>query len=89
MKLKRLSIFFVFILLFSILYANYYHHRENRIFHNDSIILDAEDNDLDFSNSNACQVPLTYRFITKIIKTKKNLTPYILTCQFFTRAPPV
>ena len=89
MKLKRLSIFFVFILLFSILYANYYYHCENRIFNNDSLILDTVDNDLDFSNCNACQAPLTYRFISKIIIAKKNLTPYILTCQFFTRAPPV
>ena len=88
MKLKRLSIFFVLIFLVSILSANY-HHCENRIFQDDSLIFDTVDNNLDFSTCNICQVLLTCRFITSIIIAENLFTPHILTCKFFIRAPPV
>ena len=88
MKLKRLSIFIVFIFLVSILSVNY-HHRENRIFQDDSLISDAVDDNSDFSTYDIYQVLLNSRFITPIIIDKNLIAPRILTCRFLTRAPPV
>ena len=88
MKLKRLSIFIVFIFLVSILSVNY-HHRENRIFQDDSLIFDAVDDNSDFSTCNIYQVLLNSRCITTIIKGKNLFTPRNLTCKLFSRAPPV
>jgi len=88
LKLKRLSIFFVFIFLVSILSVNY-HHRENRIFQDDSLISDAVDDNSDFSTYDIYQVLLNSRFIAPIIIDKNLITPRILTCRFLARAPPV
>ena len=87
MKLKRLSIFIVFIFLVSILSANY-HHLENRIFQNDSPIIDTLDDNSDISTCDIYQVLLNLRFISTITIDKKLITPHILTCKFITRAPP-
>jgi hypothetical protein len=87
LKLKRLSIFFVFIFLVSILFVNY-HHRENRIFQDDSLIFDTVDDNSDFSTCDIYQVLLTARFISTIIIDKNLITPRILTCKFLIRAPP-
>ena len=88
MKLKRLSIFIVSIFFVSILSVNYFH-IENRIFQEDSLIVDIVDIDLDFSTSDLFQVPLTYRYVTSIIIPKDFSIPHILTFNFLTRAPPV
>ena len=88
MKLKRSSIFIVFIFLVSILSVNY-HHCENRIFQDDSLIFDTVDDNSDFSTCDVYQVLLNSRFITTIIKAKNLFTPRILTCKLFARAPPV
>jgi hypothetical protein len=88
LNLKRSSIFIVFIFLVSILSVNY-HHRENRIFQDDSLIFDAVDDNSDFSTCDIDQVLLTSRFITTIIIGKNLFTPRNLTCKIFTRAPPV
>jgi len=85
--LKRLSIFFVFIFLVSILSVNH-HHREDRIFKDGSLFFDTVDDNSDFSTCDIYQVLLNTRFIAKIIKEKKLFTLRILTCRFFTRAPP-
>ena len=87
-SLKRLSVFFVFIFLVCIFSVNY-HHRDYRISQDDSIILDTVDDSLDLLTIDIYQVLLTPRFITTIIISKKLFTPYILTCNFFARAPPV
>ena len=88
MKLKRLSIFFVFIFLVSILSVNY-HHRENRVFQDDSLIFDTVDDNSDFSTCDIYQVLLNSRFISPIIIDKNLIPPRILTCRFLTRAPPL
>jgi hypothetical protein len=88
LKLKRLSVFFVFICLVCNFSVNY-HHREHRISQDDSIILDTVDDSLELLTIDIYQVLLTPRFITTIIISKKLFTPYILTCNFFARAPPV
>ena len=88
MKLKRLSIFFVFIFIVSILSVNY-HHCENRIFQDDSLIFDTVDDNSYFSTCDIYQVILNFRFISPIIIDKNLITPLILTCRFLTRAPPV
>lgn len=85
--MKRLSIFIVFIFLVSILSVNY-HHREDRIFQDDSLFFDTVDDNLDFSTCNICQALLTCRFISTIIIAKNLFKPNILACKFFTRAPP-
>ena len=87
MKLKQLSIFIVFIFLVSILSVNY-HHSENRIFQDDSLIFDTVDDNSDFSTCDIYQVLLNSRFITTIIKDKNLFTPRILTSKLFARAPP-
>jgi hypothetical protein len=94
LKLKRLSIFFVFIILVSILSVNYQHpvnyqYSENRIFQDDSLIFDTVDNNSDFSTCYIYQVLLTSRFTFPIIIDKNLITPRILTCRFLTRASPV
>jgi hypothetical protein len=86
--MNRLSIFIVSIFLVSILSVNYYH-LENRIFQEDSLLIDIVDIDLDFSICDVCQVPLTYRYLTSIIIPKDFSIPHILTFNFLTRAPPV
>ena len=86
--MKRLSIFIVFIFLVSILSVSY-HHRENRIFQDDSLIFDTVEDNSAFSTCDIYQVLLTSEFITTIIKSKNLFTPRILTCELFTRAPPV
>jgi hypothetical protein len=86
--MKRLSVFFVFIFLFSILSVNY-PYRENSIFQDDSLILNAFDDNSDFLTCDIYQILLNYRFIDTIIVVKNLFTPRILTCKFFTRAPPV
>jgi hypothetical protein len=87
LKMKRLSVFFVFIFLVSILSVNYYY-LENSIFQDDSLIFDTVDHNLDFSTFEIYQVLLNKRFIS-IIKISNNLfMPRISTCKFFTRAPP-
>ena len=88
MKLKRLSIFFVFIFLVSTLSVNY-HHRENRIFQDDSLIFDTVDDNSDFSTRDIYQALYTSRFISLIIIDNNLITPRILTCKFLTRSPPV
>jgi len=87
MKLKRLSTLIVFIFFVSILSVNY-HHRENRISQDDTLTIDIVDNNLDFSNINKYIAPLTYRFITTIIKSNTFSILHILTFRFNTRAPP-
>ena len=87
MKLKRLSIFIVSIFFLSILSVNYYH-LENRIFQEDSLIVDIVDIDLDFSTCDVYQAPLTYRYIPSIIIPKDFSIPHTLTFNFLTRAPP-
>jgi len=86
--MKRLSIFFIFIFLVSILSVNY-RHCENRIFHDDSLIFDTVDDNSDFSTCDIYQVLLTSRFIYPIIIDKHLFTPHILTYKIFPRAPPV
>jgi hypothetical protein len=86
-SLKRLSIFFVFIFLVCIFSVNY-HHRDYRLSQDDSIILDTVDDSLDLLTIYIYQALLTPRFITTIIISKKLFTLYILTCNFFARAPP-
>ena len=88
LKLKRSSIFIVFIFLVFILSVNY-HHRENRIFQDDSLIFDTVDDHSGFSTGDIYQVFLSSRFITTIIIAKKVFTPRNLTCKFFPRDPPV
>jgi len=88
LKLKRLSVFFVFIFLVCIFSVNY-HHRDYRISQDNSIILDTVDDSSDFLTIDIYQVLLTPRFITPIIISAKLFTPYILNCNFFARAPPV
>jgi len=85
--LKRLSVFFVFIFLVSILSVNY-HHSENRIFQDDSLIFDTVDDNSVFSTCDIYQVLLNPRFISAIIRDKNLIAPRILTCKFLTRAPP-
>ena len=89
MKVKRLSIFLVFIFLISILPVNYnYHHDENRIFQVNSLTNDTVDDNPDFSTCDIYQVLLNKGFIS-IIKISNDLfIPRISTCKFFTRAPP-
>jgi len=87
LKLKRLSIFLVLIFLVSIFSVNY-HHRDDRIFQDDSLFFDTVDDNLDVSTCAIYQVLLTTRFITAIIIEKKIFTPPILKCKFITRAPP-
>jgi hypothetical protein len=87
LKLKRLSIFIVSIFFVSILSVNYYQ-LKNRIFQEDSLIVDIVDIDLDFSTCDVCQSPLTYRYVTSIIIPKDFSIPHILTFNFLTRAPP-
>lgn len=87
LKLKRLSIFFVFIILVSILFINY-HHLENRSFQDNSLIFDTADDNSYFSTCDTYQVILIPRFISIIIIDKNLITPRILTCKFFSRAPP-
>ena len=86
--MKRLSVLIVFIFFVSILSFNY-NHFQNRIFQEDSLIVDIVDIDLDFSTCDVCQVPLTYRYVTSIIIPKDFSIPHILTFNFLTRAPPV
>ena len=86
--MKRLSVFFVFIFLVSILSVNY-HRLENRIFQDESIVFDAVDDNLDFSTFKICQSLLTFRSISTLIIAKNLFKPHILTCIFFTRDPPV
>ena len=88
MKSKQLSIFIVIIFLGSILSVNYHHHRENRIFQDDSVIFDTIDDNSDFSTCDIYPVILNSLFIFIIIINKILFTPCILTCKFFTRAPP-
>ena len=85
--MKRLSIFIVCVFLVSILSVNY-HHREDRIFQNDSLFFDTVDDNSEFSTCDIYQVLLTSRFIATIIIEKKIFSPRILTCKFITRAPP-
>ena len=85
--MKRFSIFIVFIFLVSILSVNY-HHRENRIFQDDSLIFDTVDDNSCFSTCDIYQVLLTTQFISTIIIDKNFIAPRILTCKFLTRAPP-
>ena len=85
--MKRLSIFIVSIFLVSILSVNYYQ-LENRIFQEDSLIVDIVDIDLDFSTCNVYQAPLTYRYVTSIIIPKDFSIPHVITFNFLTRAPP-
>ena len=87
MKLKRLSVFFVFIFLVSILSVNY-HPSENRIFQDDSLIFDTVDDNSVFSACDIYQVLLNPRFISTIKIDKNFITPRILTCRILTRAPP-
>jgi len=87
LKLKRLSIFFVLIFLVSTFSVNY-HHREDRIFQDDSLFLNTVDDNSDLSTCDIYQVLLNARFVATIIIEKKIFTPPILTCRFFTRAPP-
>ena len=87
MKLKRLSVFFVFIFLVSILSVTY-HHSENRIFQDDSLIFDIVDDNSVFSTCDIYRVLLTSRFISTIIIDKGLIAPGILTCRILTRAPP-
>ena len=87
MKLKRSSIFFVFIFLVSILSVNY-HHLENRIFQDDSSIFDTVDDNSYFSTCDISQVLLNPRLISTIIIDKNLITPRNLTCKFIARAPP-
>ena len=87
MKLKRLSIFIVFIFLVSILSVNY-HHREDRIFQDGSLFFDTVDDNSDISTCDIYKVLLSVRFIAIIIIEKKIFAPPILICKFITRAPP-
>jgi hypothetical protein len=87
LKLKRLSIFFVFIIFVSLLSFNY-HHRENRIFQDDSLIFDTVGDNLDFSTCNKYQALLTSRFVITIIIIANLIAPRISTCKLFTRDPP-
>ena len=87
MKLKRLSIFIVFIFLVSILSVNY-HHREDRIFQDGSLFFDTVDDNSDISTCDIYKVLLSVRFIDIIIIEKKIFAPPILICKFITRAPP-
>ena len=87
LKMKRLSVFFVFIFLVSILSVNY-HHFENRIFQDKSLIFDTVDDNLDFSTFKICQSLLTFRFISTLIIAKKLFKPHISSFIFFTRDPP-
>ena len=86
--MKRLSIFLVFIFLVSIFPVNYHHHECN-IYQDDSPIFNTVNDNPDFLSGDIYQVLLNARFITTIIIAKKLFTPHILTCKFFTRAPPV
>jgi len=85
--LKRLSIFIVFIFLVSILSVNY-HHREDRIFQDNSLFFDTVDDNSDVSTFDIYNVLISIRFIAIIIKEKKIFAPPILTCAFISRAPP-
>jgi hypothetical protein len=85
--LKRLSILFVFIILVSLLFVNY-HHRENRIFQDDSLIFDTFDDNSDFSTCNIYQALLTSGFIFSIVIDTNLIAARILTCKLFTRDPP-
>jgi len=85
--LKRSSIFFVFIFLVSILSINCHHH-EDRIFKDDSLFFDTVDDNSDFSTCDTYQFLLNAKFIAAIVIEKKIFTPAILTCRFYTRAPP-
>ena len=87
MKLKRLSIFIVFIFLVSILSVNY-HHRENRIYQDDSLFFNTVDDNSDVSTCDIYKVLLSVRFIAIIIIEKKLFALPPLTCAFITRAPP-
>ena len=88
LKLKRLSIFIVFIVLVFILSVNF-HHRENRIFQDDSLIFDTVDDHSNFSTCDRYQVILNSRFINIIIIAKNEFTPRNLTCKLYPRDPPV
>lgn len=89
MKSNQLSIFIVFIFLISILFVNYPdHYRENRIFQDDTLIIDTIDDNSDFSTCEISQVILTTQFIFIIIIYKILFAPRVLTRKFFTRAPP-
>jgi hypothetical protein len=85
--MKRLSVLIVFIFFVSILSFNY-NHFQNRIFQEDSFIVDIDNIDLDFSTRDVCLAPLTYQFITTSIIPKDFSIPHILTFNTFTRAPP-
>ena len=88
LKLKRLSIFFAFIFLVSILPVNYHHH-ECSIYQDDSPIFKTVDDNSDFLSCDIYQVPSNARFITTIITAKNVFAPYILTFKFLARSPPV
>ena len=88
LKLKQLSIFIVFIFLVSILSVNY-HHYENRIFQDDSLVFDTIDDNLGFLTCNICLPSLTCRFVSTIIIPEIVSKLHILTFIFFTRAPPI
>ena len=87
LKMKRLSVFFVFIFLVSILSVNY-HYLENSIFQDESLIFDTVDDNLDFSTSEIYQALLNKRFISTIKISNNLFLPLISICEFFTRAPP-
>ena len=89
MKSNQLSVFIVLIFLSSIFFVNYHHpYRENRIFQDDSVIIDTIDDNSNFSTCEIYQVFLNAVFIFIIIIYKILFAPRILTRKFFTRAPP-
>jgi hypothetical protein len=87
MKVKRLSIIFVFIFLVSIV-AVHYHHREYRNFQDDSFMVNTVDVNSDFSTCDTSQIFLIAQFIFIIITYDILFTPLIFMFKFFTRAPP-
>ena len=87
-KLNRLSIFLVVVLLVSI-YSVEGHHRQNRIFQDDSLIFDTVDDNSDFSTCDTYQIIFNSRIIPTTTLSINLFTPSIFTHKLFTRAPPV